>query len=342
LEQPAFRGLSENLMRELRLCAYRKLLLQAPFLQGQKKDVIAFIVGTLRDAIYLPADMIVRAGDIGRDLFFMRRGSASVFTGPNPPRWLGPGEVAVYTAGNYFGELAMLTGHPRAAWIMATSYCVVSVMPYSAVEALGNTFPGAFTTLVQAMIQQYQLKTSVSWERISQYLTEKLGFLCDEEAFQWFCERAGGNADDEQLGAKSFVEGLRRMKVPSLDRMILWAQMDRKNNGTVSFDEFSSMVIVDPVRWPPSSTVPIHNRLITPTTTMQELCHRTMTMRHFTHMSRAISSGDNIWESECESHGELPKTPASPATPLTSCHASPMLHRLQIPRQTSADESIGV
>jgi len=258
----------------------------------------------------------------------------------------GHGDVAVYTEVNYFGELAMLTGHPRAAWIMATSYCVVSVMPYSAVEALGNTFPGAFTTLVQAMIQQYQLKTSVSWERISQSLTEKLGFLCDEEAFQWFCERAVGNADDEQLGAKSFMEGLRRMKVPSLDRMILWAQMDRKNNGTVSFDEFSSMVTVDPVRWPPSPAAPTLNRLTTPTATMEELgfCHRKMTLRHLSAMSRGVSVGENRWESESsmifDARGELPKTPApsSSATPLVTPHGSPSRHRLQIPRQTSAEE----
>jgi hypothetical protein len=32
-----------------------------------------------------------------------------------------------YTAGKYFGELGMLTARPRAAWIMAKTYCVLSV-----------------------------------------------------------------------------------------------------------------------------------------------------------------------------------------------------------------------
>ena len=31
-----------------------------------------------------------------------------------------------YTAGKYFGELGMLTARPRAAWIMAKTYCVLS------------------------------------------------------------------------------------------------------------------------------------------------------------------------------------------------------------------------
>lgn len=40
-----------------------------------------------------------------------------------------------YTAGKYFGELGMLTARPRAAWIMAKTYCVLSAPRSQCVHA---------------------------------------------------------------------------------------------------------------------------------------------------------------------------------------------------------------
>ncbi|CAJ1418205.1 unnamed protein product [Effrenium voratum] len=96
LDQPAFHGLSAPLMQELRLAAYRKLILKAPFLREQKKHVISMMVSSLSDLIYLPADFIVCSGDTGRELFFMRRGIAGVYpSGPEcPPVWGESSEVA--------------------------------------------------------------------------------------------------------------------------------------------------------------------------------------------------------------------------------------------------------
>merc|ERR1719379_483744 len=99
-------------MDELRLCAYRNLVLQAPFLREQPTEVISFIVKSLYDAIYLPADFIVRAGEHGRELYFVRRGEARAYLGPNYPVWGQSEAVAVMKAGSCFGELAMLTGLP--------------------------------------------------------------------------------------------------------------------------------------------------------------------------------------------------------------------------------------
>eukprot|EP00438_Fugacium_kawagutii_P006791 Skav218519 [mRNA] locus=scaffold2478:165866:173607:- [translate_table: standard] len=190
LDQPAFHGLSAPLMQagvaatqranELRLAAYRKLILKAPFLREQKKHVISMMVTSLSDLIYLPADFIVcsgplgavssrvrREGDTGRELFFMRRGIAGVYpSGPEcPPE---------YTAGKYFGELGMLTARPRAAWIMAKTYCVLSVLPYHTVELLRDDHPEAFTTLVQSMVRVFKLEhpgmPSTTWSNVAERL----------------------------------------------------------------------------------------------------------------------------------------------------------------------------
>jgi CRP-like cAMP-binding protein len=243
LAQSAFSGLSENLIKELRLCAYRKLVIQAPFLREQTKEVIGTIVGALRDAVYLPADFIVRAGEKGRELFFIRRGTSAVYVGKDPPTWGKSDSVMTYNAGNYFGELAMLTGRPRAAWVMATSYSVCSSLLFSDVENVGKAFPGAFTRMIQSIVDQFELKPSMKWADVARRMHEKLGFETIEEAFEWFVDPSGMQQHvDDEMNAKAFDEALRRLKVPELDRKIFWATIDTDNSGFITMDEFRAQL----------------------------------------------------------------------------------------------------
>jgi len=250
LDQPAFHGLSTPLMQELRLAAYRKLILKAPFLREQKKHVISMMVNSLTDLIYLPADFIVCSGDTGRELFFMRRGVAGVYpSGPEcPPVWGESSEVAEYTAGKYFGELGMLTARPRAAWIMAKTYCVLSVLPYHTVELLRDDHPEAFTTLVQSMVRVFKLEPSTTWQNVADRLLRKMPFTTTDEAFRWFCDQGHENTipeDPPVLKAKSFEYVLKFLGVNEADRMILWAEMDADNTGQVTKDEFEEKLDID-------------------------------------------------------------------------------------------------
>jgi len=251
LDQPAFNGLSTPLIQELRLAAYRKLILKAPFLREQKKHVISMMVNSLSDLIYLPADFIVCSGDTGRELFFMRRGMAGVYPSPPecPPVWGESSEVAEYTAGKYFGELGMLTARPRAAWIMAKTYCVLSVLPYQTVEVMRDEYPEAFTTLVQSMVRVFKLEPSTTWQNVAERLLRRVNLVSTEEAFEWFCEQGNGPdvivGEEPILKAKSFEWVLKFLGVNEADRMILWAEMDADNTGQVSRQEFEEKLDID-------------------------------------------------------------------------------------------------
>jgi len=238
LAQPIFSGLSPNLVQELRLCAYRKLVLQAPFLREQPKEIIAFVVRALVDEVYLPADFILRHGETGRELYFVRRGTAAVFVSTEAPIWGVSQQVASYSPGNYFGELAMLTGKPRAAWVMATSYCVCSILPYRGVETLALEHPSAFTRLVQSMVHGYKLKASMRWHDVVARMQGKYKFDNVEDAFWWMCSQAT-DGDEDELSAKAFDRAMMRLKVPHLDRKIFWAELDMDSNGVVCLEEFA-------------------------------------------------------------------------------------------------------
>jgi CRP-like cAMP-binding protein len=258
MEKETFAGLSRNLMEELRLCTYRKLVLQAPFLREQPTEVISFIVNCLKDEVYLPSDFIIRAGDRTRELYFNRRGEARAYLGSHPPVWGQSAEVAIIKAGSYFGELAMLTGIPRGSYVMATSYCICSVLPYSAVENLVERHPEAFTSLVQAMVKMYNLKPDSSWESLAQRMQKKLCIVDDSAAFTWL-KSHDEHPEVDDLYAKAFDLALQKLKVNHLDRRIFWSELDKDASGGISFEEFKGKLNFDATQRSSYMQVPPHS-----------------------------------------------------------------------------------
>jgi len=89
----------------------------------------AFIEGNFK-----AGDYIIKQGDEGRDMFFLVEGESFAEIDVNGEKK----EVKQYTTGDYFGELALLKGEPRAASIVAKSDCnVVSVDRHSFKRMLG-------------------------------------------------------------------------------------------------------------------------------------------------------------------------------------------------------------
>jgi small-conductance mechanosensitive channel/CRP-like cAMP-binding protein len=74
-------------------------------------------VARLRD--YAIGEAIVRQGDEGSSMFVIYRGDASVTLG-SPKR-----EIARLRSGQFFGEMSLLTGEPRAATVAAATDCSV-------------------------------------------------------------------------------------------------------------------------------------------------------------------------------------------------------------------------
>jgi len=60
---------------------------------------------------YLPDEVVIREGDVGHELFLISDGEVKVERGGN--------EVARLGAGDFFGELALLSGDPRNATVIA-------------------------------------------------------------------------------------------------------------------------------------------------------------------------------------------------------------------------------
>jgi CRP-like cAMP-binding protein len=94
------------------------ILKQVPFFQTLGKDSMDFIVDRLKfDKIEAGQD-VVRIGDPGDTMYIVISGEVDVIIeGPDGKE----NKVAKIGSGNYFGEMALMTGEPRSDTIRPNS-----------------------------------------------------------------------------------------------------------------------------------------------------------------------------------------------------------------------------
>jgi CPA1 family monovalent cation:H+ antiporter len=91
-----------------------ELVERVPLFAKLATDKRASIARLLKSRMTLPGDAIVRRGQRGDAMYFIASGAAAVLI-PGKPVELGSGE--------FFGELALLTGLPRNADVVSLGYC---------------------------------------------------------------------------------------------------------------------------------------------------------------------------------------------------------------------------
>ena len=95
------------------------LVAKVPFFHNIGASTIADVARLLRPRHYLAGSVIVRRGETGDCMYFVAAGEVEILLAPQPIR-LGPGE--------FFGEIALLTGGPRTATVVAVQRCALLVL----------------------------------------------------------------------------------------------------------------------------------------------------------------------------------------------------------------------
>jgi voltage-gated potassium channel len=108
-------GYAEEMRRREFLRTW-ELVAKVPFFHNLGATLIAEVARLLRPRDYPPNAVIVRRGESGDCMFFVVEGEVAIELRPEPLRLGG---------GSFFGELALLTGAPRNATIVATRACVL-------------------------------------------------------------------------------------------------------------------------------------------------------------------------------------------------------------------------
>lgn len=112
-----YEDLPETLRSEISMFLHEALPKRVPIFQDCDRRFIRSIVLRLQPQVCLPEDYIVTEGEVGNEMYFLRRGDVDIVSGD--------GQVVYKTMsdGAFFGEISMLTGTRRTASVRASTYC---------------------------------------------------------------------------------------------------------------------------------------------------------------------------------------------------------------------------
>jgi voltage-gated potassium channel len=111
-------GYAEELRRREFLRTW-DLVAKVPFFKNVGASVIADVARLLRARDYPARAVIMRRGETGDSMYFIASGEVEVRLRPETIR-LGPGD--------FIGEMALLTGEPRTATVVATQPCTLLIL----------------------------------------------------------------------------------------------------------------------------------------------------------------------------------------------------------------------
>ena len=100
---------------------------------GLSKKELKAVARLLTPVRVAQGTVLTREGDLGREAMLIGSGTASVERDGNKVATLGPGE--------FFGELALLTGAPRVAMVTAETDMVIAALSRQEFASLLDTSP---------------------------------------------------------------------------------------------------------------------------------------------------------------------------------------------------------
>jgi glutaminase len=121
---------------------------QYELLEKCGSEEVAAIASLLRRKTYEQGETIIHAGDDAGEMFFLARGSVSVFI---PLESGGRKRLATFSAGMIFGEMAIIDRAPRSAMIVADSQVTCDALNVEDFDRLGETHPGIKIKLLEGL-----------------------------------------------------------------------------------------------------------------------------------------------------------------------------------------------
>ncbi|KAI5096304.1 potassium/sodium hyperpolarization-activated cyclic nucleotide-gated channel 1-like isoform X1 [Silurus meridionalis] len=107
--------LNDPLKEEIVNFNCRKLVATMPLFANADPNFVTGMLSKLKFEVFQPNDYIIREGTVGKKMYFIQHGVASVITKHNKDMKL--------TDGSYFGEICLLTKGRRTASVRSDTYC---------------------------------------------------------------------------------------------------------------------------------------------------------------------------------------------------------------------------
>jgi CRP-like cAMP-binding protein len=134
-----------------RLVAYADRLLAMPLFSDLSEEELLAVVRGLRVHLFAAGDVIVTEREPGQSLFILTGGRVKVFVrNPAGRNYL----VAQLRNGDFFGEIATLSGRPRTATVVAAAVTDVLELDKEALDGIARSHPRVCEVLEDAYIRR--------------------------------------------------------------------------------------------------------------------------------------------------------------------------------------------
>jgi len=129
--------LDGELVHKQRIAAIHEQLQKIDFLRALSPEALNDLACSVNTRTYLPQEAIVRQGDPGDEFFIVTTGEAEVLLEANDKQT----QVATLKEGQFFGEMALLTGELRSATVCAATQMSVLVVSKPAMSRVFSADP---------------------------------------------------------------------------------------------------------------------------------------------------------------------------------------------------------
>jgi glucose-6-phosphate 1-dehydrogenase len=137
----------------------RESLEKVPLFEGADAVLLSSLIMALKPVVFQPGDLVIRKGEIGRELYLISSGNAEVIDASGSI-------IATLSEGDFFGEISLLTSAPRNATVRAQSYCDFFVLEKADFVRVLRDHP----QFLKSMMEIAQARYNVSAEEM---LTEE-------------------------------------------------------------------------------------------------------------------------------------------------------------------------
>ena len=133
--------MSTDLQRKLALHLYKDVVSHISLFSEIDDLMLGEICLSLRTRIFLPKDMILFKGDVGRELFIISKGIVEVIRDDLPPSQRYPSPPILLRKGSFFGEIALIMETRRTCSVEARTMCEVNVLHQDTFDTILSNHP---------------------------------------------------------------------------------------------------------------------------------------------------------------------------------------------------------
>lgn len=133
--------MSTDLQRKLALHLFKDVVSHISFFSEIDDLLLGEICMSLRTRIYLPGDMILFKGDVGKELFIISKGVVEVLRDDLPANKRREAPRIMLRNGSFFGEIALVMEVRRTCSVQARTVCELNVLQQDAFDAVIRSNP---------------------------------------------------------------------------------------------------------------------------------------------------------------------------------------------------------